>query len=389
MLTPNTVKQRAAKIWQRGDLHHAYLEKSSVFPLSIALPSLTAKRLLNEYSEVQQSIRLLRRDSEQQGYKIHYKAIQHRQLGEQKIPYTLEFSQQQDFLAYLGKKTEFKQFQSLVEQTLVQHRCFFTWLVRYPFKLMQYADVWRQLLSVCDYFLAHPQPDCYLRELDIPLIDSKFIEQHKAILNELLPQILPDSSYHVEITGLQHAGFERRYGLRYEQPLVRLRILDSRLAIHGLTDISLPLQAFKQLDIAAKTVFIVENKISLLTFPQYTDALVIFGSGYAVNLLQQARCLQDRKLYYWGDLDADGFAILAQARQYYPQIHSLMMDRETLVHCTDLMGEDSSGSELKTLSSLNSEEQQLYQQLQQSSLRLEQERIPFSYVEQCLAELKQ
>jgi len=383
LITTKALKQRGLKIWQRGDLHRAWLENSTVFPLSIALPNMSAKSLLSEYAEIKQRITVLREESVQQGYSIHYKTIQHRQLGAQQVPCAIEFVHQSDFLAYLGKEAEFKQFQSLAEQTLQQNQQYFSWLQRYPFKLMQYAEVWLQLLSVCDYFLAHPKPDCYLRQLDIPLIDSKFIEQHKGILNELLPLVLSESDYHAEIAGLQHAGFERRYGLRYEQPLVRLRILDAHLAIQGLTDLSLPLSEFKQWDITVKTVFIVENKISLLTFPPLAEALVIFGSGY------DACCLQHRKLYYWGDLDADGLMILNRAKKYYPQIQSLMMDGSTLTHCKDFIGKDTSGSEMKTVEYLTPEEQHLYQKLQKEGLRLEQERIPFAYVQQCLAKLNQ
>ncbi|NOR71216.1 MAG: hypothetical protein GQ532_16215 [Methylomarinum sp.] len=70
-------------------------------------------------------------------------------------------------------------------------------------------------------------------------------------LYELLTQTLAEMDYQADITGLSHHGFERRYSLRYDQPLIRLRILDVKLAIHGLTDLTLTVSEFKQLNIAA------------------------------------------------------------------------------------------------------------------------------------------
>lgn len=384
LITPKALKQSALKIWQRGDLHRAWLQKISCFPLDIPLKNIPAKNLLTDYSELQDAIYALRQDSQKQGYLIVDKAISHRQLGEQKIPSTITFTNEAIYLNYLTKTAEFAQFQALAEQSLQQDGLLLDWLIRYPFKVMQYAEVWPQLLNVCAYFEAHPKPDCYIRQLDIKGVDSKFIEQHKSILSELLTQILAESSYQADITGLKNSGFERRYGLRYDQPLIRLRILDPALAIQGLTDLTLTLSEFRALNIPAKTVFIAENKVTVLAFPDYPEAIVIFGLGYAVNLLAEAYCLQDRCLYYWGDLDADGLAILSRLRQYYPQVKSMLMDAQTLEQFAHLVVDapsNTSNSTEKTLNYLTSDEYQLYQKLQQESLRLEQERISFGYLQ--------
>ncbi|MCK5666880.1 MAG: hypothetical protein KAI17_25510, partial [Thiotrichaceae bacterium] len=328
-ITPKSLKQRALKIWQRGDIHRAWLQKSICFPLEIPLKSISAKALLSDFSEVQDAIYALRQDSKKHGYLISDKAISHRQLGEQNIPSVIIFKTEANFLNYLAKTAEFIQFKANTEQSLQQDALLLDWLIRYPFKVIQYAEVWPRLLKVCCYFERHPQPDCYIRQLDIEGVDSKFIEQHKSILSELLTQTLAESSYKADISGLKNNGFERRYGLRYDQPLIRLRILDAKLAIHGLSDLTLTVSEFKQLNVAVKTVFIVENKVNGLAFPNYPEAIVIFGLGYAVNLLVGATCLQNKTLYYWGDLDTHGFAILSRLRHCYPQVKSILMDRET------------------------------------------------------------
>ncbi|NOQ14173.1 MAG: DUF2399 domain-containing protein [Methyloprofundus sp.] len=386
IITPKALKQRALKIWQRGDIHRSWLQKNTCFPLQISLKSISSKSLLSEYTELQDAIYTLRLDSQKYAYLIIDKAITHRQLGEQKIPAVISFKTESIFLNYLAKSAEFSQFQALTEKSLQQDGLLLDWLIRYPFKVMQYAEVWPQLLKVCAYFEAHPKPDCYIRQLDIKGVDTKFIEQHKNILSELLTQILAESSYQADISGLKNNGFERRYGLRYDQPLIRLRILDASLAIQRLTDITLTLSEFKQLNIAAKTVFIVENKVTMLAFPDHPQAIVIFGLGYAVNLLADAQCLQDRTVYYWGDLDPDGLAILARLRQYYPQLKSLLMDAKTLEKFSHLVVDTPAKSTEKTLQHLTQAENSLYQKLLQESLRLEQERISFTYLQAYLDE---
>jgi hypothetical protein len=387
LITPKALKQRALKLWQTGIFHRAWLQKSKQFPLEIAIKSVLAKTLLADFAEVQDLISVLRQDSQKKGYLITDKAITHRQLGEQKIPAMITFKSEALFLDYIVKTAEFTQFKDLTEQSLQQDALLLDWLTRYPFKVMKYADVWPLLLKVCHYFETHPQPDCYIRQLDIKGVDSKFIEQHKSILNELLSQTLAEADYDVDITGLSHHGFERRYGLRYDQPLIRFRILDASLAINGLTDLTLTLSEFKKLNITVSTIFIAENKINGLAFPNYPQGIVVFGLGYAVNLLAEAECLQGRELYYWGDLDVDGLAILSRLRQYYPQVKSLLMDLKTLENFSDLVEILPENSVEKNLKYLTAEENYLYAKLQQQSLRLEQERISFSYLQEILDKL--
>jgi len=384
-ITPKALKQHCLKRWQRGDFYKACLQPTNLFPLEIPLKSISAKHLLTHFKEVQDTIYSLRQDSKKHGYSITDKVITHRQLGKQKIPSTIVFNTETTFLNYLSKAAELNKFKILVQQTLEQEGLLKDWLIQFPFKLMKYADDWLQLLNICCYFKKHPRPDCYIRQLDIKGVDSKFIEQHKGILNELLSQVLTEENYNVDITGLSHHGFERRYGLRYDSPLIRLRILDESLAIQGLTDLTLTVDEFKQLKMAVKTVFIAENKINGLAFPDFPNAMVIFGLGYAVNLLADAPCLANKNMYYWGDIDTHGFAILSRLRHYYPQVKSLLMDQQTLDKFIDLsVYEMLEKSEQKALSHLTDKENSLYQQLQHSLIRLEQERIAFSSLQQAL-----
>ena len=107
LITPKALKQRALKIWQRGDIHRAWLQKSVYFPLELPLKSIPAKTLLSDFTQIQDSIYTLRQDAQKQGYSLLDKAISHRLLGEQKIPTLVIFSTQTQFLDYVAKSQEF------------------------------------------------------------------------------------------------------------------------------------------------------------------------------------------------------------------------------------------------------------------------------------------
>jgi len=375
------VQEQAAKIWQRGDLHRAFLENSACFPVTISLPSLSSKVLLTEFSVVQEAIYTLNEQSKKHGFTISHNVVNHRQLGEQKIPVTVEFENETIFLRYLRHADDFSEFKKMAEKTLQRFPTLKNWLNRYPFKLIDFSDVWFSLLAVCDYFVQNLRPDLYIRQLDIIGVDTKFIEHHKAILTEMLDIILPETARDLSVTGLSNHGFERRYGLRYELPRIRLRILDKHLAICGLTDLTLSLLEFNRLKLPINTVFITENKINGLAFPHVENAIVIFGLGYAVDLLVRAQLLKNAKIYYWGDLDSHGFAILSRMRGYFPQTESFLMDSETLNKFKNLWGEEPENKTVThELANLTAAEQVIFQTLKTHHIRLEQERVSYGYL---------
>ncbi|MEN8260457.1 MAG: DUF2220 domain-containing protein [Pseudomonadota bacterium] len=201
--------------------------------------------------------------------------------------------------------------------------------------------------------------------------------------------MLPADAIDQKATGLGGPGFERRYGLRHDQPLIRFRILDKSVAIDGLDDLSLPLPDFARLNLSVDTVFITENKVNGLAFPPIPRAAVIFGLGYGIQALADIAWLKIRPMFYWGDIDTHGFAILSQLRGYYPQARSLLMERDTLEAFRHLCVEEEEGKrETRDLPNLTESERTLYRDLVENRLgrhlRLEQERIGFDYLKRSL-----
>jgi hypothetical protein len=186
--------------------------------------------------------------------------------------------------------------------------------------------------------------------------------------------------------------FEQRFGLRTDAPRIRFRWLDADLATRytgGLQDISTTIDELAQKDWNVRSVFIVENKTSLLradlflTLPLMKDAMAIFGSGRAAALLTGIEWMKHAEIFYWGDIDAEGFEILDNLMQFFPQARDFCMDRETFERYKREWVKGS-GAGLKSLERIPEDRKGLYQFLVRNNLRLEQEQVHPDWVQTCL-----
>ena len=142
-------------------------------------------------------------------------------------------------------------------------------------------------------------------------------------------------------------------------------------------DIGIPISQFKKLLIPIRNVYVVENKTNMLSFPAFENSIVICGMGFRVDILKEAKWLNEKKMFYWGDFDAQGFQILSEIRTHFPNIKSFLMDRETF----DKFYEGDKGKETNVEKELclTLEENDMFQYLKINNLRLEQEKIPYEY----------
>lgn len=392
--TPADVVRTLGKLWERGRLLAARIsvpEEGPLFPLAQRLARPDSRDLAEHFDAVRQWIRTLEEGSKLvrgTGYEIVWEEINHRQLGRNRLPVSLVIPSEQDALALLGKRREAERFSALATRTLARFPALAGWLARRPFVALEQRDDWELILAVLSWFVDHPRPGIYLRQLEIPGVDSKFIEARKALIAELLELVL--DAQHVQSAFSATRQFELRYGLLPKPALVRFRILDPALSLGPLCDITTPAAQFAGLQLPVERVFITENEINGLAFPTMPRALVIFGLGYGLERLGEVAWLRETPVHYWGDIDTHGFAILDRLRAGLPHARSLLMDRETLMLHQRVWGREPA-QHLGALTRLNADELALCEALRTASLgpsvRLEQERVAFSWVRQALAAL--
>ncbi|MBI3777118.1 MAG: hypothetical protein HY273_16500 [Gammaproteobacteria bacterium] len=391
--TPAELRARLRKRWDSQKLLRDALCDELLFPYAVSITHPTRAQLAPQFAEVRAWIDALRAASNEHRthtYRIEWDSVNLRNLGAQLLPRSVCFDTAEDLFGFIDKLAEFRAFAQLAETTLARWPQAREALAAAPLAVLAQVEHWPKVLAVLDYFAAHPQPGIYLRQLLAPGVDTKFIESRKPLLSALLAAVLPPGAVRADGDARAGHGFERRFGLLHEQPSVRFRLLDPALYVQGMSDIAVPLEQFQRLDLPVRRVFITENKLNGLTFPGVPGALVIFGLGYGLTTLFEVKWLAAQPLYYWGDIDTHGYAMLNRLRARFPHTHAMLMDETTLEVCREFWGEEPEPVSVD-LPHLTAAEQDVYQKLLRQHwalrLRLEQERIPYRCVEEYLTAL--
>ena len=322
------------------------------------------------------------------GFSIKYRTINTKRDSRQDVIDEISFQSETDFLKFIRKESEAETFKRNARNILVQFPELAEWIEKYPMKVVQYAEIWEQLINVCKYFKQNPNPNLYIRELPVK-IHTKFIENNRGILLDLLNLVLMPDNINQKFRTAK--DFEKRFGLKFNQSQIRVRVLDKLISdkhLSGLTDIIITEEEFCNLQIPCERVFILENKtnfsnlMNFLTLPQMGNTIGIFGSGFKVGNLKNALWLADKDIFYWGDIDTHGLQILSQIRGYFPNTKSIMMDFETL-NTFKIDWDKGEPTTANSLPNLTTEEQELFLFVKANNtdtIRLEQEKISQEYV---------
>jgi len=392
---PADMKKQLERMWGRGDICRAAVKDGDVFPLTLRFKQPTSKAMLDDLAGTQDWVKEIQAYTKKHHITLHWQSVNHRVLGRQQLPAHFVLEEPQQAARLIGKSEALKQFIMLYRQTMKTLAALEIWLLQYPLKALALAEDWPQLLALCAWMQVHPNPRIYLRQVDVAQVDSKFIEQHRKVLAQLFDMVLPVFAVNDDYTGV--SGFARRYGFLDKPAMIRMRPLDADIALlHSDSDqdVMMTSKALARLhpDVRSRIerVFIVENEINYLAFPAVSHALLIFGKGYGFEALKQVQWLHDCAIYYWGDLDTHGFAILNQLRAGFPHVQSFLMDQDTLMDHKYGWGAEPT-QQSRDLQYLNQAEQGVYDALRYNrltdNLRLEQERIAFSAVEKAVQQL--
>lgn len=380
MITPGEIIQKAGRLYL--PFLRSWVQGERFFPLSLPAGSLP----LSRYAQLREGVQLLIAHAKEQrgyGYTIEFEEHRTRKYELQNLPKRILIETEHDFLRLVAKEQEFAHFQQDVSLIREQQPDLHAWIMAHPQRVIDYHGHWPDLLAVCAYFVEHPRPDCYIRELPI-CVHTKFVEQHTGILRELLETLLPSEAIQPDAK-----TFAQRFGLRDDESFMRVRFLDNQLfKSYGLplTDLSLPHSQFAQLtSLQTERCIVTENKMVFLTLPSFSHAFAIFGEGFTVGSLSAIPWLAHCPIFYWGDLDAHGFQILSLLRATFPHVTSLMMDEATLQTFSDFCVKGTPCT-IQQLPHLTLEEHVLFQHLARENKRLEQEHIDHAYALQHLSE---
>ncbi|WP_180272720.1 Wadjet anti-phage system protein JetD domain-containing protein [Konateibacter massiliensis] len=386
---PDDIKRKIDYRWKKGDILRHCLLKDDLFPLVIKLDAPSYKELSLYFSNVIIWITQLKEKEKLKrgyGYELIEKEINYRTIGKNSIPTHAQISSLEDAIKILHKQREVELFISNTHNLLQRWKGLQEWILRYPFKLIKsIGNDCDKFITVLEWFETHPNHYLYLRQLDIPSIDTKFIENNKTVIGELLEILLP-----TEQVNMSAKNFEEKFYLRQKPKMIRFRILDSRYTWQGISDLTVPIEEFSQWRPGFEKIFFTENEINFLSFPKVENSCIIFGKGYGVEIFKMAKWIADKKIYYWGDIDTHGFNILSIARGFLPNLKSFLMTEEILLEHREMWVNEEK-QHLSEIENLTYEESILVSKLQNDyfgkGIRLEQERVAFGFVEKFIENL--
>lgn len=293
----------------------------------------------------------------------------------------LTFDTREDYLKFVDREAEFAAFQRRSQALKNRYSEIGAWLAKHPQKIVDLEPIWDSIQSVLDFFIENPRPNLYLRELRLP-VDTKFIERNRVLLDTLLELVLPDGAIDSDET-----IFEKKYGLQWVEPLIRICFLDGALRQQcGEVDddFGLPVRTLaNRTQWPIQKVLVIENLTTLVSLRDHglANVLGLHGHGYRVANFRDLHWLHDCQVYYWGDIDVQGFEILSLFRRYFPHAKSILMDCATI----ESTPQDSIGqgkpSRWRKEPELTTREYAAYRWAKDQDWRqIEQEQLPSDYV---------
>ena len=374
---PADVRTAIRKKWDAGVLLARYAGGHEWEPLGIAIRGPSAREIGERLAEVRRWAAEWA-EAASGPMRVEYKQVGGRHFGVNSVPGRAWLDGYDDAWALLGVQPEVRRLSELIETA--RGTRLIPWLTGHPMRALRLAEAWGRLVATVRWIERQQTPDMYLRQVDTPGVDTKFIERHKGVLAELLDAQL--EPYRVNAAA---SDFECRYGFLRRPGYVRFRVPGN---FRGFSELSVRTDEFTAIPDGIARVYVIENEITYLAFPVPAAAMVIFGGGYAVSLLESLGWLHALDVVYWGDIDTHGFAILNRLRQRLPHARSMLMDRDTLLDHRDHWTTEPSPTAV-ALDFLASGESTLYADLIANtygrSVRLEQERVSFSAVEKTVA----
>ncbi|MDV2452231.1 Wadjet anti-phage system protein JetD domain-containing protein [Xanthomonas hortorum] len=312
--------------------------------------------------------------------RVEYRDVLWSQLGPQRLPQTWVVETPADAAAALQEHDRWQRASARCDglQAHWPEAAGFAARLRRQFDLLAdsaQADIDR-LVAVVDWLHRHRDSGLFLRQLPIAGIDSKWVHTRRGIIADWLGGLRGIA---------EPRSFDSLAGLRSAPDRVRLRLLDPALSqqLGGLADLSVPIEQLAALRLPIERVLIVENLDTGLACEALPGTALLMARGYAVDYVRNIEWLRTLPLFYWGDIDTHGLAILHRLRTHAPQTVALLMDQATLLSTPRAMwGHEPRQHRAHRLAALTPDEQLFYARLRSGHFgaapRLEQERIAWS-----------
>ncbi len=373
MLTKETIKKKALNKY--NTYLKALVNNTNLFPLNIRG---NKKFSQLDYTDALKTFEDLFKNSKNKtgfGYSFEYE--EKKQIKITKV----FFETEKDYIKFIDKEKQTEAFKSnisfLKEKLPINEKIILSNIS----KISKWSTSFcKNTTLITSFLINNPQSNLYQRELPIP-VPTKFLENNINIITSFVSNF---------ITLLNVDNKYQKLGLIDKSFILKIRgksafnILDNRNRESCTSDtIYLTPKDFESFTHSASRIFIVENETTFYNFPLAENDLCLYSGGFSILSFKDNKYLSQNNLYYFGDIDEHGFAILSMFRKIYPNTESVFMNMETInlfkKYC--IKGKTYTG----ILDNLTVEELIAFEYIQSNNLRLEQEKIPTSHIKINLA----
>lgn len=287
----------------------------------------------------------------------------------------LFFETEIDYLKYLSKEKEVKEFKEKLDILRKQLNISNQLLEKYLSKILKWDIEFTIYISkTVKFLIENPNSGLYPREIPID-IPTKFIEKNISIITAFLNEFTPLSNIENKY---QKIGLIDKDFLIYIRSINEFDISNTNNSVKSKI-IYLNPSSFSEFSQNSDRIFIIENKTTFFTFPLKKNDICLYSGGFSILSFININLKKSDKLYYFGDIDEHGLAILSLFRKIYPNTKSIFMDLKTLKD-NYIFSSEKGKTYQGDVSNLTKEEMKTFNYIRENKISLEQEKIPLDYI---------
>ena len=372
MKSPRELAARLAAQWRRPALRLARLTTPSAWPLRLPIGRPPSASLALDLDAVRAHLHAWTTVA---AGEIEWEPVPYRHAGQSiRVPLYWKLARPSDWIAACADPaitTEYATISRLCAETSPDFHAI--WIGKPHLWRDHPAEVLLQASRLADQLAPGCAAGRPLRALSLAGVDSKFYENHRALLLALLDARHEGAASELGMEDFLGAAHEADHWVLLADldgsllPFARQRVRTSELA----TLARLP----------CACLLVVENERSLHQLPALAGALAILGAGLDLDWMASP-ALRGKAIAYWGDLDTWGLRMLGLARAARPELAALLMDAETFAqHASAHAVPEPQGAEPPPPDTLSPEERALFAVLAKAERgRIEQEFLPVASV---------
>ena len=369
MKSPEILRNKLCAQWFSADLREQRLLRDFNWPIHLVIGKPAPQILTNDPTKIQQH--LLRWRKQKLG-RVEWLSVKYKSATKAiDIPSSWLLASADEWVlacADVSIKAEFnllsqiiKQIDPIFHQFIVRHRSL--WSNKGNDQQETIVQCCRLAMTL-KFGMANGLP---LRALSIEGIDSKFLENQRGLITQLL---------NIRFSGaLQVNDLEEFLGATHKG--------NHWLLIKPLSDGMLPFELLRlrsselaEINLPANNLLIIENEQCHHLLPKLENTIAILGGGLDLSWMKN-KAFKDKNIFYWGDLDTWGFKMLAIARHHQPKLKPILMDYTTYHQYMQFAVPEPINAGSECPKELTIKEAELYKKLLNSDNgRLEQERLP-------------